>query len=91
MMLGLGETSDEIRQALVDLHDAGVSIVTLGQYLQPTKDNWPVARMVPPKEFDEWKRIAEKEIGFSCAVCGPLVRSSYHASEAFSSSKGQGV
>ena len=86
MMLGLGETADEIRQALVDLHDAGVSIVTLGQYLQPTKDNWPVARMVSPEEFEDWKRVAEREIGFSCAVCGPLVRSSYHASEAFSSS-----
>ena len=49
------------------------------------------SRPVPPEEFDEWKRVAEKEIGFSCAVCGPLVRSSYHASEAFSSSKEQGV
>ena len=63
-----------------------IFLKAMGQYLQPTKDNWPVSRMVSPEEFEDWKRVAENEIGFSCAVCGPLVRSSYHASEAFSSS-----
>ena len=81
-MLGVGETEDEIRQTLRELRDAGVDIVTLGQYLQPTLEHWPVARMVTPEEFDAWRRFAEDELHFRRAVSGPLVRSSYLAEEA---------
>jgi len=83
MMLGLGETDEEIRQALKDLRNAGVSIVTLGQYLQPTPKQLPVQRFIPPSEFLQWRRYAEEELGFARAVCGPLVRSSYLAGEAY--------
>ena len=78
IMLGLGETSDEIAQTLHDLVNAGCDILTLGQYLQPSKRNLPVQRFVHPDEFDEW-RLAALEMGFSGVVSGPLVRSSYHA------------
>lgn len=83
LMLGLGETPDEVRQALRDVKQAGVSMVTIGQYLRPTRGHWPVARMVTPREFEAWRVMAETEIGFARAVCGPLVRSSYMAEEAF--------
>lgn len=83
LMLGLGENAAEIRQALEDLRATGVTMVTMGQYLQPTKDNWPVARIVHPDEFTQWAEIAEHELGFKKAVCGPLVRSSYLAEEAY--------
>lgn len=83
IMLGLGESDDEIRQALKDLHDVGVDIVTIGQYLRPTRKNWPVAKLYTPDEFAAWQQYAEKEIGFSRAVAGPLVRSSYMAEDAY--------
>lgn len=83
VMLGLGETEAEIRTCLKDLREAGVSIVTLGQYLQPTHEQLPVERFVTPEEFASWGRFAEKELGFKRAVCGPLVRSSYLAAEAY--------
>ena len=83
VMLGLGETDEEIRQCLQDLRSAGVAIVTLGQYLQPTHKQLPVERFVTPDEFAEWQRYAEQELGFRRAVCGPLVRSSYMAAEAY--------
>ena len=83
VMLGLGETDDEIRQCLQDLRKVGVAIVTLGQYLQPTHEQLPVERFVTPAEFAEWQRYAEEEMGFQRAVCGPLVRSSYQAAEAY--------
>ena len=83
VMLGLGETEDEIRACLRDLRSAGVAIVTLGQYLQPTHAQLPVERFVTPEEFDGWRRFAEEELGFRRAVCGPLVRSSYLAAEAY--------
>ena len=60
-----------------------MDIVTLGQYLQPTGHQVPVARFVTPEEFQAWSEFAEKELGFSRAVCGPLVRSSYMAAEAY--------
>lgn len=82
LMLGLGESEEEIAGALRDLRDCGVDIVTLGQYLQPTLEHWPVARQVSPEEFASWRRFAEEELGFRRAVCGPLVRSSYLAEEA---------
>ncbi len=82
LMLGLGETEAEIRAALADLRQAGVQILTLGQYLRPGVENCPVVRHLPPQEFASWKQIAEQEFAFSAAVCGPLVRSSYLAEEA---------
>lgn len=82
MMLGLGETDEEIRRTLRDLRNAGCGFVTLGQYLQPSKDHLPVARYVPPSEFDDWRDEA-LEIGFSEVAAGPFVRSSYHARDLF--------
>jgi lipoic acid synthetase len=80
LMLGLGETPTEIRQTLKDIHDAGCQLLTLGQYLQPSKRHLPVERFVTPQEFDEWRQEA-LAIGFAEAVSGPFVRSSYHARE----------
>lgn len=82
IMLGLGETEEEIEQTLRDLRLAGVEIVTLGQYLQPSKRHMKVARYVEPAEFDRWKQVAE-DIGFAYCASGPLVRSSYRAGEFF--------
>jgi lipoic acid synthetase len=79
VIVGMGETNDEIRQAMADLRKASVDIVTLGQYLRPTVHHTPVARWVTPQEFAEWKRIGEQELGFAHVEAGPLVRSSYHA------------
>ena len=84
-MMGLGETDEEVRQTLRDLRAAGVEIVTAGQYLQPTSRQLPVERFVQPVEFEELTQYAEKELGFAKAVCGPLVRSSYHAAMAYQS------
>jgi lipoyl synthase len=81
VMLGLGETRDEIRDVLRDLRAANVDIVTFGQYLQPTRHHLPVERYVPPEEFDEI-RLEGMELGFLEVVAGPLVRSSYKAEEA---------
>ncbi len=80
LMLGLGETRDEIRQALSDIRSAKVDIVTFGQYLRPTKNHLPVVRYLPPAEFDEI-RIEALEYGFLEVVAGPLVRSSYKAEQ----------
>jgi lipoic acid synthetase len=79
IILGLGETQDEIRQAMTDLRKASVDILTLGQYLRPSEHHAPVARWVTPAEFGEWKRVGENELGFEHVESGPLVRSSYHA------------
>lgn len=78
LILGMGETSEEIIQALRDLHDAGTDIVTITQYLRPTPRHHPVDRWVKPQEFVEFAKIAE-EIGFLGVLSGPLVRSSYRA------------
>jgi lipoic acid synthetase len=86
LMLGLGETSDEIHQTLEELLDAGCHILTLGQYLQPTHKHLPVARFVTPNEFDHWQRIAY-DLGFSEVASGPFVRSSYRAHELFQVAK----
>ena len=64
-----------------DLREAGVDILTLGQYLRPSAQHIPVARWVTPEEFAEWKRVGEQELGFGHVESGPLVRSSYHAKE----------
>ena len=78
LMVGLGETTDEVVQVMHDLHAAGCDIITLGQYLQPTREHLPVDRYVHPNEFHLYK-IRGKEIGFKHVESGPLVRSSYHA------------
>merc|ERR1712079_153309 len=80
-MLGLGETDEEVHQALRDLRDSGVEVVTFGQYLQPTKRHMKVTRYVTPEEFDGW-RAAGEALGLHVAS-GPLVRSSYRAGELF--------
>ena len=78
VMMGLGETNEEIVQVLRDLREHGVNMLTLGQYLQPSRHHLPVKRYVPPAEFDELKDVA-MALGFTHAACGPFVRSSYHA------------
>ena len=78
LMIGLGETNEEIIQVMEDLRAHHVDMLTLGQYLQPSKHHHPVMRFMPPKEFDELGEIA-KSLGFSSVASGPMVRSSYHA------------
>ena len=80
LMLGLGETREEVLAAMQDLAAQGTSILTLGQYLQPTREHLPVARFVHPDEFAEYKRLGG-QMGFAHIEAGPLVRSSYHALE----------
>jgi lipoic acid synthetase len=80
MMLGLGETREEVLQAMSDLVAQGTDILTLGQYLQPTREHLPVVRFVHPQEFAEYKQRG-REMGFRHVESGPLVRSSYHAFE----------
>jgi len=80
IMLGLGETLDEVQAVMRDLRDWGVEILTLGQYLQPSKQHLPIERYVAPGEFAELKRYG-LEIGFRWVEAGPLVRSSYHAEQ----------
>lgn len=80
MMLGLGETQEEIEQALDDLRNVNVSLVNLGQYLQPTPNNLPVQKYWTPEEFKDLKEIALSK-GFTHVEAAPLVRSSYHAGE----------
>lgn len=78
LMLGLGETNDEIIEVLKDLRAHGCDRLTLGQYLQPSKHHLPVSRFVTPEEFDQLATIAKK-LGFNHIASGPMVRSSYHA------------
>jgi len=80
LMLGLGESRDELLDVFADLLAHDVDFLTLGQYLQPTLDSLPVTRYVPPEEFDELGAIARR-MGFRKVASGPLVRSSYHARE----------
>ena len=80
IMLGLGERADDIREFMSDARDAGVHILTIGQYLRPSLDHLPVDRYVSPGEFADWKRHGE-DMGFRHVESGPLVRSSYHARE----------
>lgn len=81
LMVGVGETHDEIVQTMADLHSIGVDIVTIGQYLRPTSHHLPVALWWDPTMFAEWKRIGE-EMGIGHVESSPLTRSSYHAAEA---------
>ena len=80
IMLGIGETEDEIKTVLNDMRAVGVDILTIGQYLQPSPKHEPVDRWVTPEEFQKWKDYA-LEIGYSVCESGPLIRSSYHAEE----------
>jgi lipoic acid synthetase len=82
LMLGLGETEDEVREALVDLKRVGVDIVTFGQYLRPTANHLAVERYVTPQEFATYREWG-LATGFLEVVAGPLVRSSYRADRVF--------
>ena len=78
VMLGLGETRAEVEQVMQDLRDHDCEMLTLGQYLQPSRDHLPVDRFVTPQEFEELRELGER-MGFSNVASGPMVRSSYHA------------
>ena len=83
IMLGLGETDEEIETAMRDCKAAGVDIFTLGQYLRPTSNHLEVKAYVTPEKFAFWKRFGEDVVGFRYVASGPLVRSSYKAGEFF--------
>lgn len=80
LMLGIGERKDEVKSTITELHERGVDILTLGQYLRPSDQHLPVDRWVHPEEFDRWARVAE-DVGYPHVESGPQVRSSYHAEE----------
>jgi lipoyl synthase len=82
IMLGLGEAEDEVIQTIKDLKSVGVSILTIGQYLQPTPKHLPVIEFITPEKFNWFREIAE-QIGFVYVASGPLIRSSYRAGEVF--------
>ncbi len=86
MMLGLGENFDEIIQVLKDLRSVGCDLLTVGQYLAPSKQHYAMARYVHPDEFEQIKKVALK-LGFLHVASGPLVRSSYHADDAMKEAK----
>jgi lipoyl synthase len=81
IILGMGETEDEILATMRDLREASVDILTLGQYLRPSEHHIPLDRWVTPEEFRRWKEVGERDLGFRHVESGPLVRSSYHARE----------
>jgi lipoic acid synthetase len=89
LMVGIGETDDEIIEAMRDLRQANVDVLTIGQYLRPTEKHAALDRYVTEEKFEEFRRIG-MEMGFAYVASGPLVRSSYHAAEAFISSQMQG-
>ncbi|MFW5986002.1 MAG: lipoyl synthase [Halanaerobiales bacterium] len=80
LMVGLGESESEIIEVMEDLREIGCDILTIGQYLQPTKEHLPVDEYIPPAKFEEYKELGE-ELGFRYVASGPLVRSSFHASD----------
>ncbi|MDS0220451.1 lipoyl synthase [Haloarcula sp. S1AR25-5A] len=83
LMLGVGEYAHEVYQTLSDLRQAGVDVVTFGQYLQPSRSHLEVSEYVHPDAFDTWQRVAEAELDFLYCASGPMVRSSYRAGELF--------
>ncbi len=87
LMVGLGETREEIREVLDDLRAVGCDILTVGQYLAPSEAHYPVERFVPPEEFAEIEAEA-REMGFKAVAAGPFVRSSYRADEVFEQGEG---
>jgi lipoic acid synthetase len=84
LMLGLGESREEVVQVMADLRQAGCDLLTIGQYLQPSLQHHRLVRYVRPEEFEELRTVGEK-LGFLAVVAGPLVRSSYHAAEIYAS------
>ena len=86
LILGMGEEETEIDQALVDLHNAGCDLITITQYLRPSKRHHPVTRWAPPEEFVHWQERAT-EIGFAGVMSGPLVRSSYRAGRLYAQAR----
>jgi len=78
IMVGVGETREEVLQVMEDMYAHNIDMVTIGQYLQPSRDHLPVDRFVHPDEFEEYAQIGEK-MGFHHVASGPMVRSSYHA------------
>jgi len=86
LMLGLGETQDEVVQVMRDLAAHRVDILTLGQYLRPSPKHLPIVRYIPPDEFAEYRRVG-RDLGFAHVEAGPLVRSSYHADESETNSR----
>jgi lipoic acid synthetase len=78
LMLGLGESAEEVKEVLADLRRVGCDALTIGQYLAPSKEHLPVQRFVPPEEFETWRRRALR-LGFVQVTSGPMVRSSYNA------------
>ncbi len=88
LMLGFGESPEEVVKTIADLFEAGCRILTLGQYLQPSKKHTPVERYIPPEEFNAW-RIKALKIGFLEVSSGPLVRSSYNAEKCYLAAKGR--
>ncbi len=82
-MVGLGENDAEVKDLLMQLKSAGVDIVTIGQYIAPSKEHYPIQEFVHPEKFAEYKEYAEKELGIKYVFAGPLVRSSYLAETAF--------
>jgi len=87
LMVGLGETDEEIAGAMDDLRAVGVEILTIGQYLRPTRHHLPVERYVTPEEFESYRRMG-LEKGFVEVFSGPLVRSSYRAERVFREAQG---
>jgi len=81
LMVGLGETLDELKETMADIRSWGVDILTVGQYLQPSKRHLPIERYYTPDEFRELREFARNELQFRWVECAPLVRSSYHAEE----------
>ena len=81
-MVGLGETKDELCQVMDDLRCANVDFITIGQYLQPTPQHYPIKKFITPDEFETYKEIAYSK-GFLMVSSSPLTRSSYHAGEDF--------
>ena len=79
IMVGLGESMEEIKNTIADIHSWGVNILTVGQYLQPSRKHLPIERYYTMDEFDEIRSYAEEDLGFDWVECAPLVRSSYHA------------
>jgi len=88
LMVGLGETAEEVAEVLADLRSAGVDIVTIGQYLRPGPGHLPVSEFVEPERFDQYAAVARR-IGFAGVASAPFVRSSYHAAEVASQAASQ--
>lgn len=89
-MVGLGETDDEIRDLISSIAECGCQILTIGQYLRPSRQNWPVQRYVHPDKFEEYATWAHSS-GIAIALCGPFVRSSYRAAEVVAELKAQTI